>query len=74
MVRNSKAEIFREADDLHLSDEQKNLLYGKTGLALAVRLKAFITASNTMLTWDVTSPHDERKMTTEHAIFVVPYS
>jgi GTPase SAR1 family protein len=60
MVRTAKEDIFREAEDRNLSEEQKHLIYGKAGLALAIRLRAFITASNSMLTWDVTSPDDQR--------------
>lgn len=62
MVDLAKTQIFQDAEDQDLSPEQKNVVYGKAGFALSVRLKAFMEASNKFLSWDVTNPHDERNI------------
>lgn len=59
MVRSSKVSIFRQAEEYD-SDEQKNLIYGRAGLALSLRLKNFMDATNKCLTWDVTDTSDQR--------------
>jgi 50S ribosome-binding GTPase len=58
MVNIAKHEIFEDAEEL--PEDQKHVIYGKAGLALAVRLKTFVDASNKLLSWDVTDPNDAR--------------
>jgi GTPase SAR1 family protein len=58
MVSMAKQEIF--VDSAELPEDQQHVVYGKAGLALAVRLKAFVDASNKLLSWDVTDPADAR--------------
>lgn len=60
MVQESKNRIFVEAQDL--DPDQQNVIYGKAGLALSLRLKAFVDATNKSLTWDVTDPSDSRNV------------
>mmetsp|Transcript_24787 Transcript_24787/g.68592 ORF Transcript_24787/g.68592 Transcript_24787/m.68592 type:complete len:462 (+) Transcript_24787:1938-3323(+) len=59
MVKASKEEIFRQAEDYD-SDEQKNIVYGRAGFALSLRLKEFMDATNKCLSWDVTDTSDSR--------------
>jgi len=58
MVKDSKERISRDAHETNLSDDQRNLIYGKAGLALSLRLKTFIESSNTHLSWNVTNLSD----------------
>lgn len=58
MVQDAKDSIFRDAEAL--PTEQQNLIYGKAGLALSLRLKTFMDTSNKLLSWDVTNPSDPR--------------
>ena len=60
MVQAAKNKIFHEAENQGLSEEQKNLIYGKAGLALSLRLKSFMEATNTRLSWNVTDLGDPR--------------
>lgn len=62
MVQASKENIFRDAEEMELDDDQKHLIYGKAGLSLSLKLKTFIEASNKLLTWDVTNPCDSRNV------------
>lgn len=62
MVDSAKTQVFQDAEDQGLSAELKNLVYGKAGFALSLRLKAFMEASNKFLSWDVTDVLDERNI------------
>jgi len=62
MVAKEKEQIFRDAEEQDLTLEQKNLIYGKAGLALSLRLKAFMDSSNKLLSWDVTDLSDPRNV------------
>jgi predicted GTPase len=62
MVQDSKQQIFQDIEDQKLTEQQCNLVYGKAGLALSLRLKAFIDATNRYLSWDVTDPQDLRNV------------
>ena len=54
MVAKEKEDIFRCAEAQGLTAQAKNLVYGKAGLSLSLRLKAFVDSTNTLLSWDVT--------------------
>jgi hypothetical protein len=56
MVEASKEKIFRAAADL--DPEQQNVVYGRTGLTLSMRLKEFVEATNKYLSRDLTDPSD----------------
>jgi 50S ribosome-binding GTPase len=57
----AKETIFRGASmDNNLLDQQKNLIYGKAGLSLSLKLKEFMKSSNALLSWDVTNIDDIR--------------
>jgi 50S ribosome-binding GTPase len=58
MANIAKHEIFEDAEEF--PEAQQHVIYGKAGLALAVRLKTFVDASNKLLSWDVTDPNDAR--------------
>ena len=60
MVQASKEQIFRDVSDY--PEEQQNLVYGKAGLALSLRLKTFVDATNVLLTWGVTDWLDSRNL------------
>lgn len=60
MVNESKERIFGDAVDL--PEDQQNVIYGKAGLALSVKLKSFVDATNRLLSWDVTNPCDPRNV------------
>jgi hypothetical protein len=60
MVRDSKEEIFRNAEGLNM--EQQNLVYGKAGLALSLRLHEFMDVTNKNLSWDVSNSSDPRNV------------
>lgn len=60
MVQQSKIAIFRDADDLPVNAQE--VIYGKAGLGLTVRLKSFVHATNALLSWDVSNPSDPRNM------------
>lgn len=62
MVAKEKNKIFRNTEEQELTTNQKNLVYGKAGLALSLRLKNFIDSSNKLLSWDVTDPFDLRNV------------
>jgi len=62
MVSNDKEKIFRSAEDQGLTLEEKNLIYGKAGLALSLRLKSFMDSTNKLLSWDVTNISDPRNI------------
>ena len=62
MVGDGKQKIFQDAEDQELTDEQCNLVYGKAGLALSLRLKSFMDATNRYLSWDLTNPVDPRNV------------
>jgi GTP-binding protein EngB required for normal cell division len=62
MVELAKTQVFQDAEDQDLSAELKNLVYGKAGFALSLRLKAFMEASNKFLSWDVTDVLDQRNI------------
>jgi 50S ribosome-binding GTPase len=60
-VVEAKDKIFYDATmDDTLSDEQKNLVYGKAGLALSLKLKEFMKSTNSLLSWDMTDILDVR--------------
>ena len=61
-IERGKKEIFVEAYGDNLSDEEQNLVYGKTGLSLSVKLRNFTEATNKLLSWDVTNPCDPRNL------------
>ena len=56
MVEASKENIFRAAADL--DPEQQNVVYGRIGLTLTMRLKEFVEATNKYLSRDLTDPSD----------------
>ena len=62
MVEEEKTTIFRDAYENLASDSQKNLVYGKAGVHLSLKLQDFIKTTNKLLTWDVTDPRDPRNM------------
>jgi hypothetical protein len=62
MVGDAKQKIFQDVDELELTNEQCNLIYGKAGLALSLRLKLFMDATNRFLSWDLTNPQDLRNV------------
>ena len=61
MVAKDKENIFRcvEGQEL-ITTEDKNVIYGKAGLALSLRLKAFVDSTNELLSWNVTDRLDPR--------------
>ena len=59
-VRAAKENVFRGAEDL--TEQQQNLVYGKAGLHLTLRLQEFIDATNKCLSWDVTNAADPRNI------------
>jgi hypothetical protein len=62
MVGDAKQKIFQDAEDQELTNEQCNLVCGKAGLALSLRLKSFMDATNRCLSWDLTDPQDLRNI------------
>lgn len=52
MVKAAKCDLFQAVDDC--SDEQRNLLYGKAGVTLSLRLQSFTETTNKLLSYDVT--------------------
>jgi tRNA U34 5-carboxymethylaminomethyl modifying GTPase MnmE/TrmE len=60
MVARSKEEIFREVDNRGLPEESQNVIYGKAGLAMSLKIKDFTDTSNKYLSWDVTDTCDPR--------------
>ncbi|KAL7560509.1 hypothetical protein ACA910_020622 [Epithemia clementina (nom. ined.)] len=62
MVKIAKDNIFREAYENMVSDAQKNLVYGKAGVSLSLKLQQFIKTTNKLLSWDVTDPRDPKNM------------
>ena len=52
MVRTSKDLIFRNTFDM--KEEDQNLVYGKAGVALTLRLQAFVETTNQLLSYDIT--------------------
>ncbi|CAB9512922.1 expressed unknown protein [Seminavis robusta] len=51
MVSTSKQDLFRALDEYQ--EEQQNLLYGKAGVNLSLRLKEFTETTNKLLSYDV---------------------
>jgi len=62
MVKDSKERIFRDAYSTNLSDDDRNVIYGKAGFALSLRLKTFIESSNTRLSWNVNDLSNSRNV------------
>ena len=62
MVGDGKDKIFHEVYENMESDAQKNLVYGKAGVSLSLKLQDFIKTTNKLLTWDVTDPRDQRNL------------
>ena len=58
VVQREKDAIFRDAYENLASDSQKNVVYGKAGVSLSLKLQEFIKTTNKLLTWDVTDPRD----------------
>jgi GTP-binding protein EngB required for normal cell division len=52
MVRTAKRDLFEAA--ANYSEEQQNIMYGKAGVMLSLRLKDFIETTNKLLSYDVT--------------------
>lgn len=52
MVNAAKFDIFSNMEEF--SEEQQNLLYGKVGVPLSLRLQAFTETTNKLLSYDVT--------------------
>lgn len=61
MVKEEKELIFTDAEE-ELTVLQQNLVYGKAGLALALRLREFMVSTNELLSWDVTNTSDPRNV------------
>ena len=59
LVQKIKEEKFRQADE-YQSEEQKCIIYGRTGLAVSLRLEEFIDATNKLLTSDDFDHSDQR--------------
>jgi hypothetical protein len=60
-VMAAKENIFRDAAlDDSLSEAQRNLIYGKAGLALSTKLRTFMISTNKLLSWDMTDISDAR--------------
>jgi len=60
-VKQTKERLFRKAAE-EMSLEQQNLVYGKAGLVLSLRLKEFMKTTNKNLSWDVTNAADCRNV------------
>ena len=58
MVDEGKRNIFMDAIDL--GEDEQNIIYGKTGVRLTLRLQKFMQTSNSYLEWDVADPSDPR--------------
>lgn len=58
MVRVEKESIFR--DSMLLSIDEQMVCYAQTGASLSVKLKAFVEATNSFLSWNVTDLTDPR--------------
>jgi len=58
MVQRDKEQIFKNVVDA--TPDTQNLVYGKAGVSLSIKLKKFMEDTNKMLSWDVTDPHDYR--------------
>jgi len=57
-IKEAKEHIFRLASDQ--SVDTQNLVYGKAGLLLSVKLKNFMERTNRALSWDVADPRDPK--------------
>jgi GTP-binding protein EngB required for normal cell division len=62
MVQEAKEAIFREVCEQDIPDEQSDIVYGKSGFPLSLRLRAFMDATNKYLSWDVTDVTDQRNI------------
>jgi hypothetical protein len=54
MVKEEKEKVFRSVAGA--TTETQNLVYGRAGVSLSIKLKQFIEDTNKLLSWDVTDP------------------
>lgn len=61
MVKEAKVALFRWASE-DLTEEQQMVVYGKAGMKLSLRMKAFTETTNAFLSYDVTDPTSPNNM------------
>lgn len=60
MVSAAKRQLFEDAEEY--SEEEQNLMYGKAGVHLSLRLKEFIETTNKLLSYDITDMSNPRNV------------